>query len=370
MRELSAAGHDIWEEESVNLFDYVGVIHIHSEMSFDGSTPVADIIAAAEENRMDFLMLTDHDHLLARERGWEGWHGNTLLIVGQEITPRFNHYLAFQIERAVEVPKDAPEYPPQAYIDQVSEMGGIGIIAHPDHRGAAKFHVKHYPWLDWGVEKYNGIGIWDFMTDWQESLSGYPQAMVCYLFPFLFLRGPKVETLRRWDQLNQGRQVVGIGECDNHNTKRKVFGFNLEVFPFRKAFKYLRTHILLESPLMKDKERDIGAMYDAVRRGRVYVAHDYLGSATGFSFTLSDGRRFYTMGDVCTSRETMEITVELPAIAKVRVIADGRPIYEAYTQRCSLEVTDPGVYRVEAYKKAWCRFRPWIFSNPIYIRGN
>lgn len=352
----------------MNLFDYTGVIHLHSEFSFDGSTPVADIIAAAEENRIDFLMLTDHDHLMARDRGWEGWHGNTLLIVGQEIAPRFNHYLAFQIDQAVDVQKDAEECPPQSYIDQVSAMGGIGIIAHPDHQGAAKFHVKHYPWLDWNVEKFDGIGIWDFMTDWQETLSGYPQALTSYLLPFLFLRGPKTETLRRWDRLNQTRQIVGIGECDNHNTKKKVVGFTLEVFPFRKAFRYLHTHILLESPFVQEKERDIAALYEALRQGRVYVAHDSLEPATGFSFTLSDGRQVYHMGDVCHSRGAMEITADLPAPAKVRIIADGQAIYENDAQRCSLEVTGPGVYRIEAYMKSWGRFRPWIFSNPIYIR--
>jgi len=370
MYDVSLEGNDVREERSVNKFDYAGVIHLHSEFSFDGSTPVADIIAAAEENRIDFLMLTDHDHLIARDRGWEGWHDNTLLIVGQEIAPRFNHYLAFRIEKAVNVPKEAEEYRPQTYIDQVAAMGGIGFIAHPDHQGAAKFHVKHYPWLDWDADKFDGIGIWDFMTDWQESLSGYPQALTSYLFPFLFLRGPKAETLQRWDLLNQSRQIVGIGECDNHNTKRKVLGFNLEVFPFRKAFRYLRTHVLLDGPFLKDKERDIAALYDALRKGRVYVAQDYLAPATGFSFILSDGRQVYHMGDVCCRRGAMEITAELPVPAKVRVIADGLPIYEHYGQRCSLEVPGTGVYRIEAYVKSWGRFRPWIFSNPIYIREN
>ncbi len=354
----------------MKLFDYAGVIHLHSEYSFDGSTPIADIIAAAEENRIDFLMLTDHDNLMARDRGWEGWHGETLLVVGQEIAPRFNHYLAFRIERAVEMPKDTADAPPQAYINRVSEQGGIGFIAHPDHQGAAKFHVKHYPWLDWNVEKYDGIGIWDFMTDWQESLSGYPQALTSYFLPFLFLRGPKAETLRRWDQLNQSRQIVGIGECDNHNTKKRVFGFNLEVFPFRKAFRYLRTHVLLNAPLRKEQESDIGALYDALRKGRVYVAHDYLKPATGFSFSLSDGRQVYHMGDLVNSQAAMKISAELPAPAKIRVIADGRSICEKYAQTCTLEVTDPGVYRIEAYLKSWGRFRPWIFSNPIYIRGH
>ena len=78
----------------MTLYDYTGVIHLHSSLSFDGHTPMRRIIAAAEKNGIDFIMLTDHDHLKARDEGWEGWQGKTLVIVGEEIAPRFNHYLA------------------------------------------------------------------------------------------------------------------------------------------------------------------------------------------------------------------------------------------------------------------------------------
>ena len=80
------------------------------------------------------------------------------------------------------------------------------------------FHVKHYPWTDWSVTGYTGMGIWDFMTDWQNSLTGYLRAVLSYAFPALFLRGPSPKTLERWDRLSQERRVVGIGELDNHDT--------------------------------------------------------------------------------------------------------------------------------------------------------
>ena len=59
----------------MTLYDYTGVIHLHSSLSFDGHTPMKRIIAAAEKNGIDFIMLTDHDHLKARDEGWEGWQG-------------------------------------------------------------------------------------------------------------------------------------------------------------------------------------------------------------------------------------------------------------------------------------------------------
>ena len=86
-----------------SLTDYAGVIHLHSAYSFDGRTPVAEIIKAANKSGVDFLLLTDHSTLQARKDGFEGWHDGTLLIVGEEIAPRFNHYLAFQLKESVAV---------------------------------------------------------------------------------------------------------------------------------------------------------------------------------------------------------------------------------------------------------------------------
>ena len=42
-------------------YDYTGVIHFHSEYSFDGHVGLDKIIDAAAKNGIDFLMLTDHN---------------------------------------------------------------------------------------------------------------------------------------------------------------------------------------------------------------------------------------------------------------------------------------------------------------------
>ncbi len=73
------------------MHEYTGVIHLHSEYSFDGRTPVSEMIRAARVSGVHFLALTDHACVTARERGWEGWHDGVLVLVGQEISPRFNH---------------------------------------------------------------------------------------------------------------------------------------------------------------------------------------------------------------------------------------------------------------------------------------
>ena len=148
----------------MHLKDYAAVIHLHSAYSFDGRAPITAILDAARQGGIDVLMLTDHSTIRAREDGFEGWHDGILLIVGEEIAPRFNHYLAFGHRQAIACAEKQPDLTPQAYIDRVRDGGGMGFIAHPDHTGTPLFHVKHYPWTDWSVTGYTGMGIWDFMT--------------------------------------------------------------------------------------------------------------------------------------------------------------------------------------------------------------
>ncbi|HUH66793.1 MAG TPA: CehA/McbA family metallohydrolase [Syntrophales bacterium] len=350
-----------------DFYDYTGVIHNHSAYSFDGRASVEEILKAARVNGIDFVMLTDHSNLRAREDGFEGWHGDTLLIVGQEIAPRFNHYLAFQIETPVVVPEDLPDINPQTYINDVRARGGIGFIAHPDHEGTELFHVKHYPWLDWEVTDYTGMGIWDFMTDWQSSLTGYARSILSFLFPAFFLRGPRKKTLARWDKLNRTRKVVGIGELDNHDTPQKAFGLKFSVFPFAKAFKFMRTHVIMKKPFTRDSAMDIDLVLEALKQGKAYLAGEYYHKAQGFSFVLGEGGRRATIGDDFILEREAWLTVNVPATARIRLIKDGNIIAEKSDRELTNSVKKPGVYRVEVHLRILGRWLPWIFSNPIYV---
>jgi len=369
MTEIVDAQPLTHQDLMTDLYDYTGVIHFHSEYSFDGRTPVPVILDAARMNRLDFIMLTDHSNLRARDEGFEGWHGDTLLIVGQEIAPRFNHYIAFHTNTPVIIPEAEKEIAPQIYIDHVREQGGIGFIAHPDHEGIKMFHVKHFPWLNWAVTGYTGMGIWDFMSDWQSTLTGNLNVLFSYFCPAFFLKGPKKETLQRWDQLNQSRKVIGIGELDNHDSVRRVLGLTFSVFPFSKAFKFIRTHIITEKPLVKDNKKDMELLLSALRQGRAYVAAEYYHEARGFSFVATDNGRKAIMGDDFILDNEACLTTILPATAKVRIIKDGNPFREEITHNLTCSIGGEGIYRVEAYLKVWGKYVPWIFSNPIYVKG-
>ena len=349
------------------LFDYTGVIHLHSSFSYDGHEPLIKVVGAAQKNGIDFLMLTDHDHLQARVEGWEGWQGKTLIIVGEEIAPRFNHYLAFRITKPISCTGDTEGKYPQKYIDATNEQGGFGFIAHPDHEGTEMFHVKHYPWTDWNVGGYAGIGVWDFMTDWQKSLTGYFTGLLSFLSPALFLKGPRKMTLERWDTLNQSKKTVGIGELDNHASTKRFLGISFIAFPFSRAFQFVSTHILTQDPFTGVSENDIETVYQSLSNGRCYFALEYFHRAHGFQFFIEQQKQAFYMGDSLHFSDNTQLTIACPKRALIRIIRNGQECSTSVTQHLSTLIEAPGVYRIEAYLKAFGKYRPWIYSNPIFV---
>jgi hypothetical protein len=351
------------------MFDYAGAFHVHTSYSYDGTTGLDEIIRAARRQGLDFIVVTDHFRMDARRDGWEGWHDDVLVIVGEEISPRHNHYLALNIETPVIHWRKKARA--QDYIDEVNRQGGIGLIAHPDHTGAPGYGVKEYAWTDWSATGYAGISIWDFMTDWQEKLGSLGAAVMAYLFPALNLSGPKQATLSRWDALCRTRKVAGYGEIDNHNSRKKVFGITFRVFPFDVAFNTIRTHVLLEDKLSRDWQRARQQIFDALTACRLYVAQECWNKALGFVFEVREPQgAAVAVGGEYSRQPGSSIQVQLPrgASGRIRLMRDGAVSAEAVAGQLTLALEAPGVYRAEVEQKIYGRYRPWIYSNPIWIK--
>ena len=56
------------------------------------------------------------------------------------------------------------------------------------------------------------------------------------------------------------------------------------------------------------------------------------------------------------------------ASAKRRSDGDGEVVARAQAAELAADVSEPGVYRVEARLETFGRERTWILSNPIYLR--
>jgi len=349
------------------VFDCAGCIHFHSAYSYDAQVPLKTIVDAGIRSGLHYAILTDHFRLDALQENWEGYHENMLLLVGEEVSPRYNHYLAFNVRKPVVVWKTDAN--PQPVIDAVNAQGGFGFIAHPDHEGAPLVGARAYPWLDWNVTGYAGLSIWDLMGDWTSALSSRLAILYACWRPGNVLRGPRSQTLARWDQIVQTRHCVAIGETDNHGHLRRYMGFSKRIFPFEFAFRAVRTHVLLEEPLKRDAAADRPRILEAIRRGQSYVSLDLWQDPTGFSFEVfDDGRRAYMGGEFHRQGPAL-LETKIPAPGRIRLIRNGQLIWEERTRsHMERDLDLPGVYRIEVEQSAAGAWRPWIYSNPIWVK--
>ncbi|MCZ6677900.1 MAG: CehA/McbA family metallohydrolase [Candidatus Poribacteria bacterium] len=352
---------------STQYYEYKGTMHLHSRYS-DGSAKVPEIVGKAADAGLDFVMLTDHDSLDALYNGYEGWHDGVLLLVGQEISPRTHHYLAFDLNREIRG-KYRTDY--QRIVDEVRDSGGFGFIAHP--YGGKKpplFRTKGHAWTDWSITGYTGIEIWSYMIDWVENVN-ILTFMYHYFYPEKAIRGPRLEALRKWDEVAQQRHVVGIGSTDAHARPLPIFRF-IKFFPYEYLFRTIRTHVLLDTPLSPQSLPESKQLiYDALKAGHCFIAYDFLADSMGFTFAAEmKGRGEYDapthllMGDEAIFEGRADLLVSVPQPAEIRLIRNGHPIHQASGKTLRLPIDRAGVYRVELYYSD----QPWIFSNPIFLR--
>jgi hypothetical protein len=147
------------------LFEYRGAIHIHSTYS-DGSGSIPAILNAASQTDLDFLILTDHNSLEARI--WEGWHGNQLFIVGDEVSSRRGHCLAVGTKKRVNHWGSL-----QQIVDDIYHQKALSFIAHPHGSYKALFKTRNHSWRDWSVENFTGLELWSYMFDWIRDFRYY-----------------------------------------------------------------------------------------------------------------------------------------------------------------------------------------------------
>ncbi len=347
------------------MFEYIGAIHMHSVFS-DGSGEVPQIAKFADEVGLDYIILTDHNTLRALDEGYENWYGNTLCLVGSEINDKENknHYLAFGINKTYSTRTSAIEY-----VRKIKEDGGIGFLAHPHEK---RDHMKEhppYPWIEWDTEDFNGIEIWNHMSEWMENLTE-DNKYQAFLHPLRTITAPQKETLKIWDELNLKRKVVGIGGVDAHAHKYNLLGFmEVEIFPYKVLFKSIRTHVLLKNKLIQDNseesiQRSKKAIYDAMADGKCFFANDYHADSKGFRFFAEADDKIYQMGDYINSSSKIKLRVLLPVKeAEIKLIRNGEDIADTFDNSADFIIERDGVYRVEVciHKKAW------IYSNHIRI---
>ena len=330
--------------------DFTGALHIHTTYSHDAHGTFEDVIRVANAQGLDYVILTEHNNLQALRDGRQGWYGGTLALIGMEVSARDGHYLALNVTQEI----DRETLTTQQVINEVNRQGGFGFIAHP--------YFKKAPWKDWVVTGFTGIEVYNVAHD---SLDENRARLIAWTFTvppdifWLSLLDRPYDPLRTWDQLIARRgRTVGIGGTDAH----EFHLMGLKFAPYEIMFRFVRTHVLIPSDTLTKEGVD-----DALRAGHAYIAIELATEVKDFVFMAENGKQVLgIMGDEVTLQPHQKLTAVLPAVADLTLFRDGEAVDHTIGQGWQVPVTEPGVYRLEATRHT----KPWIISNPIYVRAS
>jgi hypothetical protein len=350
--------------------EVVGNLHCHTRYS-DGEGTHNDIARAAIDAGLDFVVVTDHNVWV---NGMDGYRylgkDRVLLLTGEEIhdqdrQPQKNHLLVY--EAGLELASLAGE--PQALLEAVRDNGGLAFLAHPTDPAAPAFNEDDLSWEDWTVEGFNGIELWNFMSEFKSKLSSKLRAVFLAYNPNLIAEGPFPEVLERWDRmLSEGAKVYAIGGSDAHATPASMGPLKRTIFPYEYLFRAVNTHVLLDEPLSGDVVRDRRRIFRAISTGRCFVGYDLPASTRNFQFSAHGERGEVLMGGTLDMRFGATLQVHLPTRAQIRMIKDGHVIKTWRNDESAVHtVREPGAYRAEAYIYYLGKWRGWIYSNPIFV---
>lgn len=352
------------------MYEYVGNMHMHTIYS-DADGTHEDIARAAIQTGLDFVVVTDRNIWI---NGMDGYRylgeQRVLLLVGEEIydqtrSPQKNHMLVF--EAGKELSHLASQT--QSLLDAVYKTEGLSFLAHPVDSAAPAIREPDLSWVDWEIDGYSGIELWNAMSEFKSLLKNLLAALYYAYRPERIAHGPFPETLKRWDRLLiSGKRVVAIGSSGAFPYKIKLGPFRPLILPYQIHFKTINTHILTDRPLTGNVEEDRHILFDNLRQGHCFIGYDLPASTRGFRFMAQSDQGEIMMGDTTRLRFGITLQIQLPQSAEVRLLRDGKEIRHWPSKRNTiLTVTKPGIYRVEVYIFYKGKRRGWIFSNPIFV---
>lgn len=400
------------EPEAGGYQDIRCVLHAHSRLSHDSRGTEEQIIAAAKKAKVRALFMTEHP---TAERAWatEGLRGEkdgVLFVPGAELS---DGLLIWRSEGK----EWTPGMKAAEVLQAVQGTEAVAFVAHPEKRKED---------ADWDLPPFQGMEIYNTHADAEDSdyekmlasfqgenpfkllgllsmLKKYPRESFAALFD------EQKHLLERWDRLNAGylrgnRRVVGIAGNDSHQNVglsvetgegglvikdalgkvvskpgKKGNGLPLGALggglggaplvahtfdPYEVSFGYVSTHLLLDEGSAVSE----AGLFEALQKGRAYVAFDWMADPTGFRFTATGNGKTVPMGGdaALADRPTLKIQSKLPA--DLRLLRNGVEVRRVEGAELSEELSEPGVYRVEAWLKVGNESRPWIYSNPIYVK--
>lgn len=342
-------------ESSGRYSEYVGVAHVHSFLGGHSTGTFSDIISAAQANRLQFVIMTEHaekDYDTA-EMTLKGMHGGVLFVNGNEIgKPNGDRFLF--------LPGSATQ---------------LKLVAYPeDFKG-------------WSEGGYDGVEVYNVFTNARhvnpilaffDSLWSR-RSYADLLFATFYTR--PTEGLKRWDAALTNKRLsatagndahANIGFSINDGSGKTLLGLKLD--SYQTSFRLVRLHVLVpnpgrDAPILPPL--DPGELLQAIKDGHCFIGFDLFGDTSGFRFSAQTSAGAKIQGDAVNLEPETRIMVDVPVNSRIVILKDGsRYKDENGITHVDLPVTDRGIYRVEVYlpQLGSVGTQPWIISNPIYVR--
>ncbi|MFO0939013.1 MAG: hypothetical protein U0798_21125 [Gemmataceae bacterium] len=386
--------------------DFRCIMHAHAEDSTHTGGTLPEMLADAKKVDVNAILLTDHyrpprDFIDGR---WRGIKDGVLFIPGSETRGFLAYPVASVLKQMEASPKD--------FIAAVTADRGMIFLSHLEER-------KDHP-VDGltGMEIYNRhydvirdpaslLGLIAMLTD-EKQLADLHEARRLYHAEMLAFQCDYPSLyLKKWDEGQLKRRLTGVAANDCHHNmilqvkmvdeNTVLIGTNvdedksmkkvtstlrpgikamtkghkpgdiltkLDLDPYARSFLNSSTHILA-------KKLEEGSIRDALHAGHAYVAHDWICDPKGFQFLAesSNLERVGIMGDDVTLIKGLQLKANLTAPAYIRLMRAGVEVAKwDSAASIAFPVEKAGAYRLEAWMKLDGEYRPWIYSNPIYVR--
>ena len=326
--------------EFPELRDYRGVVDLKLKPS---GLDQAAIAQRARDAQLDFVTLGDRVTSGASDYGISGYTSEILFIAGGSFEIGGGEIVGINLRDAINPPASASNL-----ISAIHEQGGIAVAGDPSRFTSP----ADYALAD-ALQVYSQSAAWRSKSPMSLKLSGIFFSTDRFL---AHLDEIDPHDMFSYDRLAAGARVTllaGFGSAPNMN----VFGAT--VGTWQQLFLFYATHLLAT-------ERNVDSLLDAMKHGRAYISFDFLGYVDNFAFYAQNGDARTIMGDEASFAPGLKLRTELPAQAdKIVVYGNGSEDASADdATEFEFAPKSAGTYRVVAYRNG----RPWIISNPVYIR--
>lgn len=408
------------------LHDYRAILHAHAEDSAHTGGSRPEMLADAKKAGVSAILLTDHfrpprDFIT---ESWRGLHEGVLFIPGSEARGFLVHPVESILNR---MDLGTPEF-----VKAVTADDGLIFLSHIEERpghstegltGLEVYNRHADAKDDMATLIMLALKLTDpkELAELQESFRLYPDEWLAAQVEY------PTAYIAKWDADTQQRRLTGIAANDCHHNMVFVMKMvdeqtvrvgtivdrddkmrtltadlrpgiremtkahkpgdvlaRLDLDPYYRSFLNLSTHIF--APELTE-----AAIRAALKAGHAYVSHDWMCDPTGFLFearppaTQGQARAgaahpstaasiplpspaLSIMGDEVKFAPGLKLAARAPIKCQLRLLKNGTRLATKETAQWEHAVDGPGVYRLEAWLTLADEERPWIYSNPIYVR--